>query len=78
MSIQQVIQHHVWRDSWLAALAASTVLAGLLWRMGDGPGTEVALWILTVCIAAIVASAANESFVRHWRAARADEVINSN
>jgi hypothetical protein len=78
MSIQHVVQHPLWRDSWLAALTVSAGLAGLLWRLEDRPGVDVALWISATCIAAIVASAANESLVRHCRADRVDDGLNSN
>jgi len=65
MSIRQVVQSPVWSDGWLAALASSGCLAGLLWRLGDAAGTRGALWVAAITILALIATAAANSLVRH-------------
>jgi crotonobetainyl-CoA:carnitine CoA-transferase CaiB-like acyl-CoA transferase len=78
MSIRRLILSPAWIDCWLAALTASAILAALLWRLGDGSGTRVALGVFAVCVGVNVVTAAAGSAARHLAIGREDEVVSSN
>jgi hypothetical protein len=65
MSLRQIVLSPVWNDAWLAALGASVLLAGLLWRLGDVSGARGSLWVAATAIGALVATAAGNSLLRH-------------
>jgi hypothetical protein len=67
MSVRHVIQSLIWSELWLALLAASGLLAGLLWRFGDTAGFQAALSILAIAIVALIATIAVQTALRHGR-----------